>query len=236
MDRSTVTEDGQSIPMLDAWRAVPRPLSRGERIVDLWVNGLAIVAGFVGVIVLMAVAIPQGSPRLTVSLLVYSLGLLAMLICSAVYNARSAWPRNDLLRRLDHAAIFMMIAGTYTPFLAVKMDGGWGRWLLLYVWAVAGLGVALKLIWVKRFERLSVMLYLFLGWTILVAIEPLAASASLPAIVLLAAGGILYSVGVLFHLWKRLAYQQPIWHGFVAAGAACHYAAVLDVALPGTFT
>ena len=105
MDRSTVTEDDQSILMLDAWRAVPRPLSRGERIVDLWVNGLAIVAGFVGVIVLMAVAIPQGSPRLTVSLLVYSLGLLAMLICSAVYNARSAWPRNDLLRRLDHAAI-----------------------------------------------------------------------------------------------------------------------------------
>jgi hemolysin III len=156
--------------------------------VDLWVNGLAIVAGFVGVIVLMAVAIPQGSLRLTVGLFVYSLGLLAMLICSAVYNARSAWPRNDLLRRLDHAAIFMMIAGTYTPFLAVKMDGGWGRWLLLYVWAVAGLGVALKLIWVKRFERLSVMLYLFLGWTILVAIEPLAASASLPAIVLLAAG------------------------------------------------
>jgi hypothetical protein len=78
----------------------------------------------------------------------------------------------------------------HTPFLAVKMDGGWGRWLLLYVWVVAGLGVALKLIWVKRFERLSVMLYLFLGWTILVAIEPLAASASLPAIVLLAAGGI----------------------------------------------
>jgi hemolysin III len=89
---------------------------------------------------------------------------------------------------------------------------------------------------VKRFERLSVMLYLFLGWTIL-AIEPLTASVSLPAIVLLAAGGILYSVGVLFHLWERLAYQQPIWHGFVMAGAACHYAAVLgDVALPGTFT
>jgi hemolysin III len=80
------------------------------------------------------------------------------------------------------------------------------------------------------------MLYLFLGWTILVAIEPLAASASLPAIVLLAAGGILYSVGVLFHLWERLAYQQPIWHSFVAAGAVCHYAAVLgEIALPGTF-
>jgi hemolysin III len=204
--------------------------------VDLWVNGLAIVAGFVGVIVLMAVAIPQGSPRLTVSLLVYSFGLLAMLICSAVYNGGSASPRKDLLRRLDHAAIFMMIAGTYTPFLAVKMDGGWGRWLLLYVWAVAGLGVAVKLLRPYSFERLSVVLYLFLGWTILVAIDALLQVTSLPAIVLLGAGGILYTVGVAFHLWERLPYQQPIWHSFVAAGAACHYAAVLgEIALPGTF-
>jgi hemolysin III len=204
--------------------------------VDLWVNGLAIVAGFVGVIVLMAVAIPQGSPRLTVSLLVYSFGLLAMVICSAVYNGRSASRRKDLLRRLDHAAIFMMIAGTYTPFLAVKMDGGWGRWLLLYVWAVAGLGVAVKLLRPYSFERLSVVLYLFLGWTILVAIDALLQVTSLPAIVLLGAGGILYTVGVAFHLWERLPYQQPIWHSFVAAGAVCHYAAVLgEIALPGTF-
>jgi hemolysin III len=95
----------------------------------------------------------------------------------------------------------------------------------------------LKLIWVNCFARLSVVLYLFLGWTIVVAIEPLFASISLPAILLLIAGGVLYSVGVLFHLWERLTYQQPIWHGFVAAAAACHYAAVLgEIALPGTFT
>jgi hemolysin III len=130
---------------------MPRPLSRGERKADLWVNGLAIVAGLIGAIVLMAVAIPQGSLTLTLSVLVYSYGLLAMLVCSALYNGGSPSPRKDLLRRLDHAAIFVMIAGTYTSFLAVKMYGGWSRWLLLYVWAVAGLGVALKLIWVKRF-------------------------------------------------------------------------------------
>jgi hemolysin III len=205
--------------------------------VDLWVNGLAIVAGLVGVIVLMAVAVPQGSRTLTVSLLVYSFGLLAMLICSALYNGGNATPRKDLLRRLDHAAIFVMIAGTYTPFLTMKIDGALGRWLLLHVWAVAGAGVMLKLIWVNCFARLSVVLYLFLGWTIVVAIEPLFASISLPAILLLIAGGVLYSVGVLFHLWERLTYQQPIWHGFVAAAAACHYAAVLgEIALPGTFT
>jgi hemolysin III len=159
-----------------------------------------------------------------------------MLICSALYNGSSASPRKDLLRRLDHAAIFVMIAGTYTPFLAVKMDGGWSRWLLLYVWVVAGVGVILKLIWVNRFERLSVVLYLFLGWTILVAIDALFMATSFPAIALLAAGGVIYSVGVLFHLWERLAYQQPIWHACVAAATACHYAAVLgEIAVPGTF-
>jgi hemolysin III len=108
--------------------------------------------------------------------------------------------------------------------------------LLLYVWAVAGTGVMLKLIWVHRFPRFSVVLYLFLGWTIVVAFETLLASMSRLGLILLVMGGVLYSVGVLFHLWQRLPYQQPIWHGFVIAAAACHYAVVLgEVALPGSF-
>jgi hemolysin III len=220
-----------------ACRELPRPLNRSERIADAWVHRLAIAAGLVGVVVLMAAAVPQQSRTLTVSVLIYGCGLLAMLICSALYNASYAPRRKDLLRRLDHAAIFVMIAGTYTPFLAMKIDGLWGQGLLVYVWAVAGVGVVLKLIWVNRFARLSVALYLFLGWTIVVAIEPLLASVSPPAIMLLVIGGVLYTIGMLFHLWERLPYQQAIWHGFVAAAAVCHYAAVMgEVALPGSFT
>jgi hemolysin III len=215
---------------------MPRPLNRRERRFDLWVNGLAVIVGLIGVAALMTAVIPRGNPALTLSLLFYSSGLLTMLICSALYNAgndRSGW---GLLRRLDHAAIFVMIAGTYTPFLVMKLDGAWGRWLLVYVWAVAGLGAAMKLIWPGRFERLSVVLYLFLGWTILLAVDTVFASVSMPAIILLVVGGLLYSVGVLFHLWERLPYQQPIWHAFVLAGATCHYVAVLgEIALPGTF-
>jgi hemolysin III len=214
-----------------------RPLSHGERIADAWVHALAIALGLVGVVVLMAAAVPRESLTLTVSLLVYSCGLLGMLICSALYNASTLPRRKDLLRRLDHAAIFVMIAGTYTPFLAVKIDGIWGQWLLVYVWAAAGVGVVLKLIWVNHFTRLSVALYLFLGWTIVVAFEPLLASMSPPAIMLLVLGGVLYSIGVLFHLWERLPYQRAIWHGFVAAAAVCHYLAIMDqVALPDSFT
>lgn len=216
-------------------RPMPRPLNRGERQVDLWVNGLAIGAGVLGVAVLMAVVIPQGRLAPSLSLLVYSIGLLTMLICSALYNGAGDTCGRGLLRRLDHAAIFVMIAGTYTPFL-FRLDGSWSRWLLVYVWTVAGFGAAMKLLWPYRFERLSVVLYLFLGWTILVAIKPLYAAVSVPAIILLVAGGLLYSLGVLFHLWEQLPYQQPIWHGFVLAAAVCHYVAVLgEIALPGLF-
>lgn len=216
-------------------RSVPRPLSPGERWVDLWLNWLAIAAAFIAVAILMTVAVSEGGLARIFSLLVYSCGLLAMLICSALYNGGHDSPHHDLLRRLDHAAIFVMIAATYTPFL-VMLDAAWSRGLLVYVWSVAALGVALKLIWPYRFERLSVVLYLFLGWTIVVAIKPLVATISLTAMILLAAGGVLYSVGVIFHLWERLPYQQPVWHGFVVAAAACHYAAVLgEIALPGTY-
>jgi hemolysin III len=227
---SEARADGASTP-----RTEPRPLTPSERIVDAWVHWLAIVAAAAAVVVLMAVAVPQGSPALTFSLLVYGVSLLVMLTSSALYNGGFASKDKDLLRRIDHAAIFVMIAGTYTPFVVVKLPGAWGRWLLVYVWAVAGFGVILKLIWVDRFARLSVILYLFLGWTIVVAIKPLWSSFSFPAIVLLVAGGMLYSIGVVFHLWERLPYQQPIWHALVVAAAACHYAAVIaEIALPGT--
>lgn len=222
--------------MLGERKSLPRPLTARERRVDLWVNGLSIAGGLVGVAALLAVAVPQGSARLTASLAVYSFGLLAMLICSALYNANHAPERRDWLRRFDHAAIFVMIAGSYTPFLTMKIGGATGIGLLIYVWLVAGLGVALKLLWVNRFERLSVLLYLFLGWTIIAALESLTAAVSAATVALLAAGGVLYSLGVVFHLWERLPYQQPVWHGFVAAAAACHYAAIFtEIALPGTF-
>jgi hemolysin III len=214
-------------------RRFPRPLDASEQRADLWVNAVALAAGLVGVIVLTLLAAAQANLALTLSLAAYGAGLLAMLLCSVLYNAATTSRHRTLLRRFDHAAIFVMIAGTYTPFLAMKMAGALAGWLLVYVWVVAGLGVALKLIWIHRFERLSVLLYLFLGWTIVAVTHSVAAAVSPLAVRLLIAGGVLYSVGVLFHLWERLRYQQPIWHGCVFAAATCHYAAVLiDVALP----
>ena len=156
--------------------AMPRPLIRGERVVDGWVNAIGLAAGVVGFAILIGAAAPESGFALKASLVVYGGALVAMLGCSALYNARCESPRRDPFRRLDHAAIFVMIAATYTPFLAIKIGGLWGMGLLVYVWAVAGAGVAMKLLWLRRFERFSVVLYLFLGWTIVVAIDPLFSS------------------------------------------------------------
>jgi hemolysin III len=205
-------------------------------VADVWVHALGIGASVIGFLVLVVLAVRQNSIFSTVSLILYGGALTATMSCSALYNGRHESPRKDLYRRIDHAAIFVMIAATYTPFLAVKIGGAWGLSLLAYVWLVAGVGVLVKLLSLHRLERFSIILYLFLGWTIIAAPGPLFSSVSLPAIILLAAGGVLYSVGVLFYLWDRLAYSQAIWHCFVVAAAACHYVAVLgDVALPRVF-
>ncbi len=213
------------------------PGRRNEDLADRIVHVGGVAASIVGVLVLAALAFSQTEASRTVTVLVYGGALVATLGCSALYNMLRESERGELLRRLDHAAIFIMIAATYTPFLVVKMgDGAWGPPLLVFVWTAAAAGAWLKLTGPRRFDRWSVAFYQALGWTIVVAIEPLARSVSVPALVLLGTGGLLYSAGVVFYLWDGLPYQRAIWHALVLAGAACHYAAVLgEIALPGGF-
>jgi hemolysin III len=203
--------------------------SSSEWRVDAMVHVVGLICGLAACTTLAIVALPVEDPSVRISLAVYGAALLAMLGCSALYNIADDGPRKALWRRLDHAAIFVMIAGTYTPFASIAIGGAWGTGLLVFVWTVAAAGVVLKLLDPGRFETLSIAAYLSLGWTILVAINPLIAAVSLRALVLLAAGGILYSAGVLFYRWHRLPYQRAIWHGFVLTAAACQYFAILDV-------
>lgn len=205
-----------------------RHYSRAERIADGAVHaiGLALALGACGA--LATFVLPEAGALRIVSLIVYAAGLVTMLGCSAAYNLmpESSW--KAVFRRLDHAAIFVMIAGTYTPFTLVAIGGAWGWSIAGVVWAVAAGGVALKLFWPHRFEKLSIAAYLALGWIILIATGPLIASLSVSGIVLLGVGGLLYSLGVVFHLWERLRFQNAVWHGFVLAAAACHYVAVVN--------
>ena len=207
--------------------------SRAEKISDYCVHAIGVTSGLIGVAVLAVLAMQRGTPIVTAGLAIYGCALLAMLCCSALYNIVHHRSWKAWLRRIDHAVIFVMIAGSYTPFALVKIGGTWGTALLAIVWATATVGAALKLLAPKRLERLSTALYLVLGWTILIALKPLFESVSIPAIALLGIGGVLYTVGAGFYAWKRLPYHNTIWHVLVLCGAATHYAAVLhDVALP----
>jgi hemolysin III len=161
------------------------------------------------------------------SIVIYTIGLLSMLGFSAAYNtwpiSRAKW----VLRRFDHSAIYVMIAGTYTAFIG-QMNGDFvSIGLLIGVWLTAVVGVTLKLLLPGRFDRLAVVLYLILGWSGAVVYEPAATALPNLSIWLLAAGGALYSAGVVFHGWQSLRFQNAIWHGFVLVAACCHYSVIL---------
>ncbi len=198
----------------------------GERVADGVIHVAGIAAGLVAVTTMMIVAIPSLPVSATVSLAVYGASMLCMFGCSAAYHLIPAPRWKNTLRRLDQAAIFLKIAGTYTPFALVKMAGVAGFALLSSVWAIALLGAAGKLLLRFRWDRTAIALYLTLGWAGLVMLQPLSASAPALALALLALGGGLYSVGVIFHLWRSLPYQNAIWHLFVLAGTGCHFGAV----------
>lgn len=198
----------------------------GERIADGIIHAVGVTAGLVAVIAMMIVAVPSQPVSTTASLAVYGFAMLAMFGCSAAYHLIPAPGWKPTLRRIDQAAIFLKIAGTYTPFALIKMGGFVGYALLSSVWVIALAGAAGKLLLTSSWDRTAIALYLSLGWAGLATMQPLAASMSLTPLILLTLGGVLYTVGVIFHLWRTLPYQNAIWHLFVLAGTACHFGAV----------
>jgi hemolysin III len=201
--------------------------TRAEVIADACVHGIGVTAGFIAAITLVAIALEHLPAEAATSVVIYALGMLAMLCFSAAYNL-SRGPKRWLLRRCDHAAIFIKIAATYTPFAAVKMDGSTGLLLLAAVWGIALAGAAVKLLVPRSLARASCVLYLAQGWACVFTIQPLLTALSPTAMTLLLVGGALYTVGMVFHLSERLRYHNAIWHGFVLVASGCHFVAVLD--------
>jgi hemolysin III len=197
-----------------------------ERIADNIIHVAGLAAGLAAVVAMMVAAfgsLPAGS---TASLAIYGAALLSMLGCSAAYHMIPVVAWKGFLQRLDHAAIFLKIAGTYTPFGAVKIGGTTGLALLGTVWSVALLCSGAKILLASTWDRLSLVLYLALGWFGIVMLQDLRTSVTLLTLILLGMGGVLYTVGVIFHLWRSLPYQKAIWHAFVLAGTGCHFGAV----------
>lgn len=200
---------------------------RAEILADGVVHGIGIACGVVAVSALFVLAAQSVDMWQLTSVLIYGAGLLAVLIISAVYNL---WPVSQMkwiLRRFDHSAIYLLIAGTYTPLVAQMKVGLSSLSLLAGVWLVSLIGIVVKMRFPGRFDRLSIALYLATGWSGVLAYE---AIATLPAstLWLLSIGGVLYTTGVAFHVWESLRFHNAIWHAFVLGAAACHYGAVLD--------
>ncbi|HUQ37619.1 MAG TPA: hemolysin III family protein [Aestuariivirga sp.] len=197
-----------------------RAYSRNEIRADALVHGAGILAALTGSIALLAHA---GVSWVLAS---YLFGLVVMLACSAVYNLTPPSQLKWILRRFDHSAIFLLIAGTYTPLLPFLPDAAQGWTLGLVTWLGAAFGIAMKFIFPGRFDRLAILVYLALGWVGVTAAG--AFMQVLPPLVinLIIAGGILYTAGVIFYIWESLKFHNAIWHGFVAAAATCHFAAI----------
>lgn len=199
-----------------------------ELIADGIVHAVGVMFGIVSIIALVIIAAPVVGAWEFTSILVYSIGLLTVLTVSALYNLWPVSPVKWVLRRFDHSAIYLLIAGTYTPFITQMKANVESLLLLSGVWLTSMVGIALKLRFPGRFDRLSILLYLLLSWSGVMAYESVFGTLPASTLWLLAIGGILYTVGVLFHLWESLRFQNAIWHTFVLVAAACHYTAVLD--------
>jgi hemolysin III len=198
---------------------------RAEIIYDGIVHVLGLSLALIGAITLLVVSSRSTRGLEAASVVVYSLGLLAMLGFSAAYNMWPVSPRKWWLRRLDHSAIFLFIAATYSPLIA-QIDSGATSVLLVIIWFVAALGIGLKCLLPGRFDRLSIVLCLSLGASGIFVYDSAVATLSNSTLWLIGTGGCLYSVGIIFHLWERLRFQNAIWHTFVLGAASCHYAAI----------
>lgn len=201
--------------------------TRLEKLVDGWVHGVALGVFTLAVGAALGLAIWQGGLGMASAVAVYAICVITMIGCSMAYNLAENSRRKSLLRRFDHAAIFLMIAGTYTPFTTLRFEGGWAIGMTSAIWTLALIGAAGKLFLLWGSQKIWIAYYLVMGWLVVVATGPMLDGIPLAGLILLAVGGLLYTVGIPFYVWERLPFRRAIWHGFVMAAAGVHYAAVL---------
>jgi hemolysin III len=198
-----------------------------ERRADWWVHVLALTGAAIGAAVLIAMAIHQQRPGLTIAAALYGAALIAMLAFSAVYNFSRISPARPFLRRLDEAGIFLMIAGSYTPFTTQALHGTWAVGMTVLVWLLALAGIVGKLLMSRLSERFWTGLYILFGWVAVLALQPLSRGLPWSALGLLVAGGLVYTSGCWIFLSASLPFRRAVWHGFVCLGAALHFSAIV---------
>ena len=212
-------------------RLTPR-YSTGEEIANSIIHGLGIVLAIAGLGLLTAFASLRGDAWHIVSCSIFGATLIILYTTSTLYHAIPDPRAKAVLRVLDHSAIFLLIAGTYTPFALVSLRGPWGWSIFGVVWGIAVLGIIFKVTMLRRWAVISVVLYLLMGWVIIIAARPLMGALAPGGLALLLAGGLAYTAGIIFYAWRKLPYHHAVWHAFVLAGSICHFFAVLLFVLP----
>ena len=212
--------------------SVTKTLARpSEELANSLSHGVGLICALVAMPILIIGAVKHGSTADVVANSVFGTTMVFLYLTSTWYHAVPEGPLKDRLHKLDHAAIYLLISGSYTPFTLGVLRGTWGWTLLGIVWVAAAVGVSDKLISGIRHPRLSTVLYLIMGWTVVIAIRPLVLSMPAPGLAWLVAGGLSYTLGVVFYAARHLPYNHFIWHLFVLAGSTCHFFAVLWYAI-----
>jgi len=204
---------------------------------EIWngiTHGIGTGLAIAGLTVLVVLAVMNGDSWRVVSFSIYGGTLVLLYLASTLYHSIQVPKVKQVLRLFDHAAIYLLIAGTYTPFLLVNMRGQLGWTLLAVVWGIALVGIIFRTIFFGRFEVLTTIGYVLMGWLMVVAYKEMMVAVPTGGIILIAAGGLSYTVGVIFYAWKKLPYNHAIWHLFVLGGSICHYFAMVFHVLPMT--
>ncbi|AVH31644.1 hemolysin III family protein [Vibrio fluvialis] len=198
-----------------------------EEVANAISHGVGLILGIVGLVLLLVKAVDHRADALTiVSMSIYGGSMIALFLASTLYHAIPHQNAKRWLKTFDHCAIYLLIAGSYTPFLLVSLRTPLAFGLMIVIWSIALLGIIMKIAFVYRFKRLSLVTYLTMGWLSLIVIYQLALNLDVGGLTLLAAGGVVYSLGVIFYVAKRIPYNHAIWHAFVLAGCACHFLAI----------
>ncbi|MBN2006762.1 MAG: hemolysin III family protein [Anaerolineae bacterium] len=208
-------------------RALTQFYSLGEEIMNSITHGIGAALSVAGLTVLVVLAVLYGNVTQVVSFSIYGGSLIVLYLASTLYHSFQQPKVKRVLKFIDHASIFLLIAGTYTPFLLLGVQGAWGWTFLVIIWGIAILGVSFKAIFFHRMQKASVMLYIVMGWLSVLILKSLLAHIPVGGLIWLGAGGAAYTVGVIFYAMKKVPYMHGVWHLFVLAGSLCHYFAIL---------
>jgi hemolysin III len=227
-------------PRLPAWFCREKHMSEvvrarytgAEELANALTHAFGLILSIAGLAALVAVATLHGGVREIASCAIYGTTLILLYTVSTLYHSIPLAEPKRILRILDHLAIFLLIAGTYTPFVLIALRGTWGWTLFVIIWSLAALGVAFELSQLRRFRRAMIALYIAMGWVGLIAIKPLVAAVPAAGLWLLFGGGVSYTFGVIFYRWRSLRYHHAVWHLFVLGGSVLQYFAVLYYVLP----